>query len=120
MDIAGLSIAVLDQAFKLASYLHQVISDERHFGGDANILRIRMDDEQLRLRALQQLLFSKSLAIQPSGGRLFDAFEVEWQFTILEMLRQLRKQLSEYIPVQIEYKLTRPQQVFDPSTSVEV
>src|SRR5215471_12473795 len=104
MEIAGLSIAVLDEVFKLASYLLQVISDERHFGADANNLRIRMDDEQLRLRALQQLLFTKSPVLQHSSGRLFDAFEVEWQFTILEMLRQLRKQLSEYIPLQIEYK----------------
>src|SRR5208282_4029700 len=116
MELGSLTIAVLDQAFKLAQYIREVISDERHFGDDANKMRIRMDDEQLRLRALQQLLFGESSVGTHSSGRLFDQFEIEWQFTILEMLRQLRKQLSEYIPVQIEYKLTRPREVLDPTT----
>jgi len=115
MDIAGLSLTVLDQAFKLAQLLHQIISDERNFGDDANKMRIRMDDEQLRLRALQQLLFNKSHLISHPGGRLFDEFEAEWQFTILEMLRDLRRQLSKYIPVEIEYRLTRPLDVLDPT-----
>jgi len=117
MEIAGLSIAILDETFKIVSFLQNVVSDERHFGADANVLRIRMDDEQLRLRALQQLLFSKSPIIKNPAGRLFDEFDVDWQFTILEMLRQLRKQLAEYIPLQIEYKLMRPREIIDPSSA---
>jgi len=74
-----------------------------------------MDDEQLRLRALQQLLFTSSPVATTPSGRLFDQFEAEWQFTILEILRQLRKQLSDYLPLQIEYKIARSEQSLDPS-----
>ena len=117
MEIAGLAIALFDETFKIVSFLHQALSDERHFGADANVLRIRMDDEQLRLRALRQLLFSKSPIIKNPKGRLFDEFDMDWQFTVLEMLRQLRKQLAEYIPLQIEYKLMRPREIVDPSSA---
>ena len=117
MEIAGLGVASLDELFKIVSFLREVLSDALHFGQQANALRIRMDDEQLRLRALQQLLFTNPLKIRQSAKCLFHEFEIEWQFTILEMLRQLRTVLAEYIPIQIEYQLARPQSVLNPTVS---
>lgn len=117
-EIAGITLAALDQAFKVASALKEVISDERHFGKDATKWRLRMDDEQLRLRTLQQLLFDELPSALGSSKRMFDEFEPEWQLSILEMLRQLRRLLTKYIPMQILYELTRPLSVLDPSLAM--
>jgi len=112
---AGLALAIFNQLTPITRLLYRTISDERDFGSDATALRIRMDDEQLRLRALQQLQFTSSPVATTPSGCLFDQFEAEWQFTILEMQRQLRKQLSDYLPLQIEYKISRSEQPLDPS-----
>jgi Prion-inhibition and propagation len=117
-EIAGITLAVLSEALKIASVIKKIISDERHFGDDATKWRIRMDDEHLRLQTLQQLLFNDLPSELGSSKRMFDEFKPEWQLSILEMLRQLRQLLTKYIPMQILYELSRPINMLDPSLAV--
>lgn len=115
MDIAGLSFAVLDQLLKLLDYIGTKLEESKEFGKDAQKLRIRMDDEQNRLQSFQKLLFDKPFG--PKNECIFNSFRDQIQHNILEMLRQLRQEIWQYIPIQIRYQIvgSLPMDLLHPS-----
>ncbi|KAH0430442.1 hypothetical protein CcaCcLH18_07822 [Colletotrichum camelliae] len=105
LSIAGLTIAVLDQLWKIGNRTAELVSDFRDFDTDTRILENKIRDESNRTRALQLLLFELSSTY--GGKSLFEQFDKDVQDQILVFLEQASDVLEQ------AYKLLSRRQKFD-------
>ncbi|KAJ0357265.1 hypothetical protein COL154_010308 [Colletotrichum chrysophilum] len=93
LSIAGLTIAVLDQLWKVGNRTAELVSDYRGFDTDTRILENKLRDENNRTRALQLLLFELSSTY--GGKSLFEQFDKDVQDQILVFLEQASDVLEQ-------------------------
>ncbi|KAE9583941.1 hypothetical protein CGMCC3_g227 [Colletotrichum fructicola] len=93
LSIAGLTIAVLDQLWKVGNRTAELVSDYREFDTDTRILENKIRDENNRTRALQLLLFELSSTY--GGKSLFEQFDKDVQDQILVFLEQASDVLEQ-------------------------
>ncbi|KAL3293312.1 protein kinase-like [Colletotrichum asianum] len=93
LSIAGLTIAVLDQLWKIGNRTAELVSDYREFDTDTRILENKIRDENNRTRALQLLLFELSSTY--GGKSLFEQFDKDVQDQILVFLEQASDVLEQ-------------------------
>ncbi|KAF4830540.1 hypothetical protein CGCTS75_v005920 [Colletotrichum tropicale] len=93
LSIVGLTIAVLDQSWKVGNRTAELVSDYRDFDTDTKTLENKIRDENNRTRALQLLLFEQSSTY---GGRsLFEQFDKDVQDQTLVFLEQASDVLEQ-------------------------
>ncbi|KAG5811370.1 hypothetical protein H9Q74_006068 [Fusarium xylarioides] len=86
VGVAGLTIAVLDQLWKLGDRTAELVANFRSFDSDTRTLETKICDESNRTRALQKLLFDKSSTY--GGKALFEQFDSDVQEQIQVLLEQ--------------------------------
>ncbi|KAM0490786.1 hypothetical protein ACHAP8_011180 [Fusarium lateritium] len=86
LSVAGLTIAVLDQLWKLGDRTAELVGNFRSFDSDTKTLESKIRDENNRTRALQKLLFDKSSTY--GGNALFDLFDNDVQEQIKIFLEE--------------------------------
>ncbi|GAP82493.2 putative protein kinase-like [Rosellinia necatrix] len=86
LSVAGLTIAVLDQLWKIGDRTAELVSNFRDFDNDTKVLENKIRDENNRTRALHMLLFEPSSTY--GGKSLFEQFDAEVQGQIHIFLEQ--------------------------------
>ncbi|OAQ97460.1 hypothetical protein LLEC1_03547 [Akanthomyces lecanii] len=92
LSVAGLTLAVFDQLWKLGNHTAVLISNFRDFDNDVKLLENKIRDENIRTRALQMLLFEPSTVY--GGNSMFEYFDSEVQEQIHMFLEQASDILS--------------------------
>ncbi|KAK2745079.1 hypothetical protein CKAH01_18296 [Colletotrichum kahawae] len=93
LSIAGLTIAVLDQLWKIGNGTAELVSNYRDFDTDTRVLENKIRDENNRTRALQLLLFEQSSTY--GGKSLFEQFDKDVQDQIHVFLEQASDVLDQ-------------------------
>ncbi|KAH6898223.1 hypothetical protein B0T10DRAFT_555557 [Thelonectria olida] len=93
LSIAGLTIAVIDQLWKVSERTAELISNFREFDNDTKTLENKIRDENSRNRALRRLLFDPSPIY--GGKTMFEQFDSEVQNQIQVFFEQARGVIDE-------------------------
>ncbi|KAI9148806.1 Sodium transport ATPase 5 [Paramyrothecium foliicola] len=86
ISVAGLTIAVLDQLWKVGERTAELVANFRDFDTESRALELKVRDENNRSRALKMLLFDPSTTY--GGMTLFEQFDFEVQDQIRIFLEQ--------------------------------
>ncbi|KAK4139782.1 uncharacterized protein C8A04DRAFT_32747 [Dichotomopilus funicola] len=93
VGIAGLTIAVLDQLWKIGNGTAELISNYRDFDNDTKALEDKIRDENNRTKALRMLLLDPCSTY--GGESLFEQFDVDVQEQIHIFLEQASDVLDQ-------------------------
>lgn len=104
MEVAGLAIGILTVIKPTAEAIHEIWSDAKAYGGDAERFRIRFSVQTTRLTSFERVLFepNKFPLVQ---GRLFDQLPENVRENFVDMLRQLYELLQQYYAMQKRYSI---------------
>ncbi|RPB12606.1 hypothetical protein P167DRAFT_605742 [Morchella conica CCBAS932] len=105
-EIVGLALAIpglVQPILSLIGEISALVGNSKRFASDAGVLRVRLKDEEQRMKACISFLFGQTPAID---GGIFKTLPPTTQSHTLSMIIQLFTRLKEYTSLEAKYNLT--------------